>query len=91
MSNVRAHLFIYGDVVGVGFRAWMVGKARNLGLTGWVKNAGREVEAIIEGAKDKVEEMIKLSRNGPPVAMVERVDVQWEGYKGEWQTFEIDD
>lgn len=88
--NRRAHLFIYGEVVGVGFRSWTVYNARQQGLTGWVKNASnRSVEAVFEGSKEKMEEMIKLCRRGPQAALVEKVDVEWEEATGEFTDFEI--
>jgi acylphosphatase len=88
--NKRAHVFIYGDVIGVGFRSWMLRNARNLGLTGWVKNASSNlVEAVFEGSKEKVEEMIKLCYKGPEVAWVEKVKVVWEEVTGEFWGFEI--
>ncbi len=36
--NVRAHCFVSGRVQGVFFRSYTLDKARELGLTGWVKN-----------------------------------------------------
>jgi len=46
----QIHILISGFVQGVGFRAFTVKKARNLGLTGWVRNLknGR-VEAVVQG------------------------------------------
>lgn len=35
---IRRHIIFYGHVQGVGFRYYCVHKARQLGLTGWVKN-----------------------------------------------------
>ena len=99
--NSRAHVIIYGDVIGVGFRSWTVQNARELGLNGWVRNVsektvypdsavgGRRVEAVFEGPKEKVEEMIKRCNKGPEVAWVEKVDVSWEENKGEWAGFEV--
>jgi len=101
--DVRAHVFIYGDVIGVGFRAWIQRNAKDLGLTGWVRNASvypehfgklsasrsRRVEAVFEGEKEKVEEMLKKSQQGPEVAWVERVDFKWEKATGEFITFDI--
>ncbi|MBI4067275.1 acylphosphatase [Candidatus Gottesmanbacteria bacterium] len=89
MQNVRAHLLIYGDVIGVGFRYWTVRQARKLGLRGWVKNLSDSVEAIIEGPKEKVEEMIRLLHEGSPTSMVKNIDVQWEECRGEFDSFEI--
>ena len=35
---MQAHLFILGFVQGVGLRRFIRGKARKMGLTGWVTN-----------------------------------------------------
>ncbi|MEM1522387.1 MAG: acylphosphatase, partial [Thermofilaceae archaeon] len=63
---VRAHIFIRGFVQGVGFRWWMQRTARRIGVKGWVRNLpdGR-VEAVLEGPRDRVVELIKLARRGP--------------------------
>jgi acylphosphatase len=74
----RAHLFIFGDVTGVGYRSWTVRKATKLDLTGWVRNVTKgEVEAVIEGEKNRIEEMIEMFRKGPDVAWVQKIDVEW--------------
>ena len=88
--NAKAHVLIYGDVTGVGFRAWTYRKALELGLSGWVKNADRGiVEAVFEGKKEAVEEMIKQCRKGPEVAWVEKIDVKWHAATGEFSVFNI--
>lgn len=75
----RVHLFIHGDVVGVGFRAWTVRTAKELKLTGWVKNReDKTVEVIAEGEEKILEEFIKRCHHGPEVAWVERVEEKWE-------------
>ncbi|MHA1506503.1 MAG: acylphosphatase [Candidatus Asgardarchaeia archaeon] len=87
---VRAHVFISGIVQGVFFRATMREMALKLGVKGWVRNLpdGR-VEAVIEGEKEKVEKMIEWCHHGPPSARVEKVEVKWEEFKGEFDTFRI--
>lgn len=50
---------------------------------------GDRVEAVFEGERDKVEEMIKFCHRGPPGARVSKVDVNWEEYRGEFSDFEI--
>lgn len=90
MENVRAHLIISGYVQGVFFRAHTQEKAAMLGLKGWVKNIyDGTVEAVFEGEKGKVEEMIGWCRKGPSGARVSNVDVEWEDYTGEFRDFNI--
>jgi len=72
----RAHLFIYGKVVGVGFRAWVFRQAYKLKLGGWVRNAG--FNKVFTGEERKIEKMIELCRRGPEEAFVEKVKVNWE-------------
>jgi len=64
--------------------------ARRLGVTGWVRNMpdGR-VEAVFEGDREKVEEMVNFCRRGPPAAVVTDIEVKREDYKGEFSRFEI--
>lgn len=74
----RAHVFISGFVQGVGFRHFVRRKAQELGLTGWVKNLPkRRVEAVFQGPKEKIEEIILLCRKGPFLSEVEDVEVEW--------------
>lgn len=65
------HLFVSGRVQDVGFRQSMQRRAQDLGLSGWVRNRrdGR-VEAVVSGAKDRVEELLAWARQGPPMAKV---------------------
>jgi acylphosphatase len=82
--TARAHVFVSGDVQGVGYRYSAVHRAEALGLGGWVRNLpdGR-VEAIFEGPREKVEEAIAWCRQGPPSARVSGVEVRWEEPRGE--------
>lgn len=87
---VRAHLYISGIVQGVFFRHYTFEQARQLGLTGWVRNLPNgQVETAIEGPKDKVDEMIKWCHRGPPAAQVSKVDIQWETPDSSFKTFDI--
>jgi acylphosphatase len=67
-------LVIAGRVQGVGYRAWMVEKARSLGISGWVRNrADGAVEALIAGDVAAVEELSRLCRRGPRLAEVSSI------------------
>jgi acylphosphatase len=88
--KARAHVFISGLVQGVFFR-WETRKnALKNNVKGWVRNLrdGR-VEAVFEGEKEDIEKMIKFCEKGPPGAKVEKLEVKWENYKGEYENFEI--
>lgn len=89
-DKTRTHLFISGLVQGVFFRANTAQKAKQLGLTGWLKNLpdGR-VEAVFEGEKEKINQIIEWAKEGPSSAQVNDVEVENEEYKDEFNNFEI--
>jgi acylphosphatase len=89
-NSVRAHLTVRGRVQGVYFRASTVQEAQNLCLTGWVRNCpDGSVEAVAEGDRRKVEDLIAWCRRGPQGARVQSVDVNWLAFSGEYQDFRI--
>jgi acylphosphatase len=89
--NKRAHVFIKGKVQGVFYRVWVRTQAERLGLTGWVKNlSDGRVEAVFEGPKDKIEEIITKCKIGPSVAGVKQIDIKWEKATKEYAGFEIE-
>jgi acylphosphatase len=90
MGKVRAHVMISGRVQGVFFRAYTQKAARARNILGWVMNTrdGR-VEAVLEGKKEQVADMIKWCHQGSPMSHVTRVDVEWQDYMGEFQDFSV--
>jgi acylphosphatase len=92
MANmkVRAHIFVSGRVQGVFFRMETRDEATKRNVTGWVRNtSGGRVEAVFEGEREDVEEVIEFCRSGPPGARVAKIDVQWKEYTGEFESFKI--
>lgn len=62
---------IQGHVQGVGFRAFVQGEARKLGVRGWVRNrVNGDVEALFIGTMPAVDALIAASRRGPDYARV---------------------
>ena len=89
-EKIRAHIVVSGRVQGIFFRAETQEKAQQLGVTGWVKNlSDGRVEAVFEGNKAQVEEMVNWAKSGPPGAIVNHLDLTWEEYQGEFPDFEI--
>ena len=90
MDKVRAHVIVEGRVQGVFFRHHTQETAFRLGLKGWVKNRrDGTVEALFEGDKDKVDEIIQWCHRGPSAASVENVHVAWERYTGDCDDFSV--
>jgi acylphosphatase len=86
--KARARIFASGRVQGVFYRENTRRWASSKGLKGWVKNLldGR-VEALVEGDKESIQTLIGQMREGPPMARVETIEVEWEEYKGEFPDF----
>ena len=79
-----------GRVQGVGFRYATADEARQRGLTGWVRNLDSgAVEAVFEGPRWRVEDMLRWCRDGPPGAYVRDVHVDWSEPLEHLHEFEI--
>jgi len=88
--KVRAHLLVTGRVQGVFFRAETKKTASRHNVTGWVQNLpdGR-VEALLEGERENVESVIEFCKRGPSGAYVQRLDLDWAEWSGEFAEFTI--
>ncbi len=88
-DKTRVHVFVNGEVQGLGFREAIAEKAKEQGVTGWVRNLpdGR-VEAVLEGPRDEVYRVVGLCRAGPKGARVDGVQVDREPPRNE-KTFKI--
>lgn len=86
----RVHCIISGDVVGVGYRAWVLRQAKALGLVGWVKNRDdKTVELMAEGNPSDLKELLSRCRRGPDVAWVEHIKMKWLPVSGEFFDFAV--
>jgi len=83
-APVRLRVFVEGRVQGVYFRDSTWQQAIRLGICGWVRNLpdGR-VEAVYEGPREMVEELLAWTHRGPARALVTGVAVYDEAPKGE--------
>ncbi len=74
-SDEALHLVVRGDVQGVFFRDSCRQQASALGVRGWVGNRpDGAVEAVVAGARDAVEALVRWAHEGPPRARVESVE-----------------
>ena len=76
MRLTKAHVFISGRVQGVFYRWYTIQKAKQLGISGWIRNRrdGR-VETIIIGPKVKINQMLAWFWQGSPLSKVEEVKI----------------
>ena len=86
MSQVAMRFRARGHVQGVFYRAWTRDEARQLGVTGWVRNCDDgSVEAHVEGTQTAVSKLYQLMAKGPSGAKVESLlaePVEPEGHVG---------
>ena len=85
-DQVRRRVIVHGMVQGVFFRDSTRRRAASLGVAGWVRNRpDGTVEAVFEGERDAVEDLVEWAGHGPRGADVERVEQaeeQPEGLRG---------
>lgn len=86
----RLHVTIDGRVQGVGFRAFVLRKASELGVKGWVRNRrdGR-VEVVAEAERTALDKFLVALRRGPSAAMVTQVHPRWQNATGEFRRFDV--
>ena len=81
---------ISGKVQGVGFRYFVQTTARQLGLSGWVKNyPDGSVIGVAEGEHGLIVAFLKELKVGNRWSRVEEIENQPQGYSGEFKSFEI--
>ena len=68
---MSVHVRVSGRVQGVYYRAYTRDRAKSLGINGWVRNIpGGGVEAVLEGERRQVGEMLKAMKSGPSGSVV---------------------
>ena len=83
-------LKIHGRVQMVMFRDSTRRKAKKLGLVGWVTNeSDKTVKVIAEGKEKNLKQLIDWCYNGPILAKVIKVDVEWKESTGQFNEFNI--
>jgi acylphosphatase len=72
----------------VGFRYFVVDRARRLRLSGWVANLpDGSVRCVAEGDEGSLQELLGALWNGPAAARVDAVSVAWSDGTAEFAGF----
>ena len=87
---ISAKINVNGKVQGVWFRDYVKRSAKELDLTGWVKNnSDGSVNVEVEGKKEIVKQLINKIRIGSPLSRVDNVTVDWQKFENKYNFFEI--
>jgi acylphosphatase len=88
--RARLDAVVRGRVQNVGFRYFVLRRALDLDLTGWVANAADgSVHCVAEGSRDMLEALAEAIANGPAGALVDRVICTWGPATDAFTSFEI--
>ena len=72
----RLNITVHGRVQGVGFRAFVLDKAKSLGLAGFVKNMSDGTVFIdVQGDEETLKKFLEYVNQGPSLSRVDRVDI----------------
>jgi acylphosphatase len=85
------HAIVKGRVQGVFFRDFVARHARELSLSGYVRNlpGGEAVEVRAEGEHSRLAQLVNYLHKGPPAARVKIVETDWSEHTGEYTGFNI--
>jgi len=83
---------VRGMVQAVGFRQFVLIRARSLNLSGYVRNGddARSVEVVAEGPVAALEELLWHLRRGPFLSRVDDVEMSWSEATGRYDSFGVD-
>jgi acylphosphatase len=90
-ESIGLRAVVRGRVQGVGFRDYVLVRARFLGLTGYVRNLpdGRCVEIVAEGVRSDLEQLLDHLRDGPRLSRVDAVETDWAEATAAYDDFGI--
>jgi acylphosphatase len=81
--TTRKRVVVSGRVQGVFFRDTARSRAEAAGVAGWIRNTPEgSVEAVFEGDREAVEQLVEFAGRGPSRAEVASVEVTEETPEG---------
>jgi len=90
MPVKSVHILISGRVQGVGFRYFVLHKAEELQINGWVRNSpDGKVEIEAEGAEEQLSTFIDWIKIGPQRALVSTISVVEFSPQRNFITFQV--
>lgn len=88
--EIGINMIVSGLVQGVGFRYFVLNRANQVGLKGYVKNLyNGDVEIETVGHRSLIENFIKEIKVGPREAHVDDIKITWKKPEQQYKHFEI--
>lgn len=89
-AEAQLAAIVSGRVQGVGFRWWVAGEAKPLGLVGYAKNLDDgTVEVIAQGRRADCESLLAALKSGDTAGHVEQVQAEIGEPEGRYKSFGI--
>lgn len=89
-AEAQLAAIVSGRVQGVGFRWWVAGEAKPLGLVGYAKNLDDgTVEVIAQGRRADCESLLAALKSGDTAGHVEKVQAEMGEPEGRYKSFGI--
>jgi acylphosphatase len=74
---IAHRIFISGQVQGVFFREWALGRAREIGVEGWIRNlSDGRIEVYATGDTARLERFAGKLREGSPASRVDGLEIE---------------
>jgi acylphosphatase len=90
VTDERLDATVHGRVQGVGYRYFVLRRAIDLELTGWVANGSDgSVRCVAEGPRPALGTLLEALEHGPPGAIVDRVVSAWAPAIGAFASFDV--
>jgi acylphosphatase len=90
VTDQRLDATVRGRVQGVGFRYFVIHRAMDLDLTGWVANEpDGSVRCVAEGPRSGLERLLASLETGPAGAFVEDVTTAWGPATNSFRSFDV--
>ncbi len=86
---IQVHIFVSGQVQGVGYRAFTIHIARKMNIKGWTRNlSDGRVEVVAQGPKEKINLFTKRLWHGSMLSEVTGVVLDHEEMGDEYESFD---
>ncbi len=87
---VQVHIIARGRVQGVNFRYYVLRKANELSINGYVRNLkDGDVEILAQGTHNSIDKLIEFIKSNPGSSFVTDIELDWKEPETHFSNFQI--